>query len=102
MISPLCRPAEDIAEFTAGQTYGGMFCDVFAECENFANKLALSLRREFYDGAIAAISFLAILRLSAAAVLHRSVGWTHWPQPLRLQVMRTELGRPSSSIRFST
>jgi hypothetical protein len=34
-------------------------------------------------------------------VVHGSAGWTHWPQsPIRVHAMRTDSGRPSSSMRF--
>src|SRR3954471_1580239 len=38
---------------------------------------------------------------SCATVVHGSAGWTHWPpSPIRVHAMRTDSGRPSSSMRF--
>jgi hypothetical protein len=37
----------------------------------------------------------------AVTVVHGSAGWTHWLQsPIRVHAIRTDSGRPSSSIRF--
>src|SRR4051794_33979601 len=34
-------------------------------------------------------------------MVHGSAGWTHWPpSPIRVHAMRTDSGRPSSSMRF--
>ena len=39
--------------------------------------------------------------LLATTVVHGSAGWTHWPQsPIRVHAMRTDSGRPSSSMWF--